>query len=158
MRMSRTNCLGNQYSCACSVDQWFSEEQWCTLRNWTSSRCSRKDQWPWGLFLWASPTLLSWGWGWRTDRWSEHRWSTGWCREPLSVCNIQTYTQGWTKGSLIQKLPLYMEFQGTEGPADWPWPCGWESRLWVSGCGQARLERCCGRKEWHCPGSPLQSV
>ena len=89
LRMSKTTFLGYQYSCVCSVEQWFSEEQWRTLRDWASSRCSRKGQWPWGPFLWASSTLLSWGWEWRTDRCSGCKRSTGRCWEPLSVSNTE---------------------------------------------------------------------
>ena len=102
LRISKTTLLGYQYSCVCSVEQRFSEEQWCTLRDWTSSRCSRKDQWPWGPFLWASSTLLSSGWEWRTDRFSGRRWSTGRCWEPLSVSNTE-FTSKTRQGALWHK-------------------------------------------------------
>ena len=111
-----------------------------------------------GPFLWASPTLLSWGWEWRTDRCSGCRWSTGWCREPPSVCNTQTYTRDLTGASSKQKQPLCRQPQRTEETKGWTGPCGWEWCVEVSGCGRARLERCCGTKGWHWPETQLLSV
>ena len=102
LRMSKTAFLGYHYGCVCSVEQRFSGGQWCTFRDWTSSRCSRKNQWPWGPFLWASSTLLSSGWEWRSDRFSGRRWNTGQCWESLSVSNTE-FTSKTRQGVLWHK-------------------------------------------------------
>ena len=89
--------LGSQCHCLCPVDQWLSGACRYSLSNSSSSRWSRKDWGLWKLFFWASSNPFCKGWVWGTDRCSGHRYSTGWCCEPLCVYNTQIYPQDWTR-------------------------------------------------------------